>query len=136
MAYLVGIEHRLPSKGKLAIDYDFPGQAEWSQFGKERIGIELLHVPYSPFLPNPSCNKTGPKSGRNSGGIGDSLGFGILIRHLMAAVIEDEEGTFLSILDTPDLASYGSLALIVRSQEEGSGSTALRNCNGWISIPW
>src|SRR5690554_7890653 len=105
------------------------------QFGHKRIGIKLLYVEHARFLPGPLQVHHGTNHTGHTSSVAHRLRTGLLIGHLVAAVVVNVVSLFLPVFKSLDAATDGSPALIVLAQITRVRQYSLQKLNGYNLHP-
>ena len=93
-----------------------PGQTLFVQLFHERIGVEVLYVPYARFFPDALDEHHRADHSRHACGVGHALHARLLVSLLVLTVVVDVVGVLLAVLNTADAAADRGLAFVVLAE--------------------
>ena len=103
-----------------------PGQSLLVKLFHERIGIELLYVPYTRSLPQTFEEHHGANHGRNTGGVSNSLGANFFVAFFMVTDVVEVVGFVLAVLfaaeDAADVGYIYNRCVLCRLSSRGYGN--------------
>ena len=91
-----------------------PRQSLLVQLVHEWVGVKLLHVVHSGFVPQSECKHPCADACRHAGGVANTLHAGLLVGSLVRAVVINIVGVLLAVkADTANAATDACLAVVV-----------------------